>query len=319
VTKASPSLMQLTRTKKQLPSPEVDWDSDFLEDANNPLEKMYDSEDALEKMKRNVALAQDPFNCTEGASKWKLGWSQKKKDFCCKKAKVGCAESNSTKKTNTSTGTNSSGNEAGNDTANSTEKESHGKKNSTTSSGNETGNATDNSTGSANVTNSSNVTNRSTCVTREDPRVSSAFYTTSPFGTPCVFGVDLRDEGSHCIMEGGKYGSLGWCYTSKDGQSWGSCSESCPLFGPSKVLGAKINKLDSELGDRVRAELEKVLNNTRQENNTTDGPTTAAPGASGKKSTDGTDSPKTSKHAKNHAEKHDDQSTHKKHAVTQEA
>jgi len=253
----SPVLMQFAR-KRNTPSPVMDADADFIEDANNPLEKMYALEDALgdSMTARNMALVQDPpkFECKEGVSKWKLGWSEMKKDFCCQTAKIGCAEG--------------------------TETESNGTKNNKTNSGNETG--------SINITNNtSNMTSLSTCITRKDPRVSSTFYTTSPAGTPCVFGVDPRDEGSHCIMEAGKYGSFGWCYTSKSRQSWGSCSESCPLFGPSKVLGAKINKIDSELGDRVRAELKKVLAGPTQENTTTvptHGQTTAAPAASGNKS-----------------------------------
>jgi len=219
--KVSLVLMQVTLKKnlKNL-SPVMDADADFIEDANDPLEK-------------EVSALED----TE-------------------------TESSATPNNNTNTETNSSGNE--------------------------TGNAKDNLIGSTNVThNTTNVTNLSTCITREDPRVSSTFYITSPVGTPCVFGVDPRDEGSHCIMEAGKYGSFGWCYTSKSRQSWGSCSESCPLFGPSKVLGAKINKIDSELGDRVRAELKKVLAGPTQENTTTvptHGQTTAAPAASGNKS-----------------------------------
>jgi len=251
----SPVLMQLTR-KRNNPS-QVDADADFIDDADNPLETTHSLGDALgdPMTAKSTAFAQDfpEFDCTAGVSKWKLGWSVEKKDFCCRTARVGCAEGTETN-----------------------------------SSGNETGNATDNSTGSTNLSNNtSNVTNHSTCITREDPRASSTFYTTSPAGTPCVFGVDPRDEGSHCIMEAGKYGSFGWCYTSKSRQSWGSCSESCPLFGPSKVLGAKINKIDSELGDRVRAELKKVLAGPTQENTTTvptHGQTTAAPAASGNKS-----------------------------------
>jgi len=279
----SHALLQLTEKRTRL-SPVPDADADLVEDADNPLEKMYALEDALAMAAKPMTFAQDhpEFDCKEGVSKLTLGWSQEKKDFCCQTAKVGCA--------------------------NGTETMSNGTKNNNTnkvsnSLGNDTGNATDNPTGSTNVTNnSSNVTNHSTCITREDPRISSTFYTTSPAGTPCVFGVDPRDEGSHCIMEGGKYGSFGWCYTSKSRQSWGSCSESCPLFGPSKVLGAKINKLDSALGDTVRRELKKILGDTRQENTTV--PTHGkkdAPAASGKTSGDatGTDSGKANSKAGN--------------------
>jgi len=222
-------LMQLKQTRKSL-SPETDVDADFIMDANNPLEEWYSLEDALgDPMKGKItALVQDypEFDCRTNEARWELGWSPEKKDFCCRVAKVGCAED--------------------------IERDTN---------------------------NTSKVANLSTCITREDPRVSSTFYATSPVGTPCVFGVDVRDEGSHCIMEGGKYGSFGWCFTSKSKQSWGSCSESCPLFGPAKVLDAKINS--------VRAGLKKVLADTRQESTTivpTHGQTTGAPAASGNKS-----------------------------------
>eukprot|EP00927_Polykrikos_kofoidii_P073877 TRINITY_DN69894_c0_g1_i1.p1 TRINITY_DN69894_c0_g1~~TRINITY_DN69894_c0_g1_i1.p1 ORF type:complete len:332 (-),score=64.03 TRINITY_DN69894_c0_g1_i1:274-1212(-) len=65
------------------------------------------------------------------------------------------------------------------------------------------------------------------CVTQETTGPPSKWYTTSPPGTPCVFGVDVLDEGWHCIMEAGDpYGDFGWCWTGKN--SWGSCSEDCP-------------------------------------------------------------------------------------------
>jgi len=80
------------------------------------------------------------------------------------------------------------------------------------------------------------------CTTREDPRVDRFGYITSEPGTPCVFGADVRDEDSHCIMEE-EYGSYGWCYTSKDQTSWGSCSENCPLVGQHAILGKKLDQL----------------------------------------------------------------------------
>merc|ERR1712187_730560 len=77
------------------------------------------------------------------------------------------------------------------------------------------------------------------CVTREDSRAEAFGYTTALPGTPCVFDSDPRDEGSHCIMEE-RYGSFGWCFTSQNKSSWGSCSENCPLSGPTKALASKI-------------------------------------------------------------------------------
>lgn len=81
------------------------------------------------------------------------------------------------------------------------------------------------------------------CTTREEPRAVAFGYTTSPPGTPCIFGTDDRDEGSHCILDDGKYGSFGWCFTSSDHASWGSCNDKCPLFGQAKILAKKIDSL----------------------------------------------------------------------------
>jgi len=99
------------------------------------------------------------------------------------------------------------------------------------------------------------------CTTRYDTRATAFGYKTSPSGTPCVFGVEPRDEGSHCIMDNGDYGSFGWCYTSEDGSSFGSCSESCPLFGPAKILGDKLDDLRAaiEQGGKANTNLTKEL------------------------------------------------------------
>jgi len=70
----------------------------------------------------------------------------------------------------------------------------------------------------------------------------------------CVFGVDDRDEGGHCIHQNGKYGSYGWCFTKKDGSEWGSCNKLCPLYGQEKSLEDKIKELEEKL-DRTRAKL----------------------------------------------------------------
>merc|ERR1719375_2289566 len=74
----------------------------------------------------------------------------------------------------------------------------------------------------------------------------------SPEGTACVFGVDARDEGYHCIMEDGKFGANGWCYTSKDASSWGACSAGCPLFGQAKLLSARVTALNKGLQEAER-------------------------------------------------------------------
>merc|ERR1719277_2698477 len=52
-------------------------------------------------------------------------------------------------------------------------------------------------------------------------------------------------------MDGGKFGSFGWCWTSKTMDKWGSCSEFCPLFGPSKVLESRIEALSKKLDNAL--------------------------------------------------------------------
>jgi hypothetical protein len=88
------------------------------------------------------------------------------------------------------------------------------------------------------------------CVTQYDPRIEANTYVhkVSSVGATCIFGVDDRDEGYHCIYSDGDYGSNGWCYTDVNRESWGSCTSSCPLYGKEKVLGAKIDGLTDKLG-----------------------------------------------------------------------
>jgi len=103
-----------------------------------------------------------------------------------------------------------------------------------------------------------------TCTTRADKRVWALGYTTADPGSKCVFGVDPRDEGLHCIMDDAQFGTLGWCFTNKEGSSWGSCSADCPLFGQEGILGDKIddfiNRLD-EQGQILMDTVEKMRNN----------------------------------------------------------
>lgn len=84
------------------------------------------------------------------------------------------------------------------------------------------------------------------CATRADPRAEAWWAVTSKEGTACIFGVDVRDEGSHCIPEF-DFGTNGWCWTSKDRSSWGSCNEGCPLYGPSKRLGDSIDDVSGTI------------------------------------------------------------------------
>lgn len=89
---------------------------------------------------------------------------------------------------------------------------------------------------------------QSSCVTRKDQRVAAWFVETAADGTPCVFGVDHRDEGSHCILDTGKYGSNGWCYTDADASAWGSCEQGCPLHGSAAKVEQRVQKLSDAVG-----------------------------------------------------------------------
>lgn len=105
----------------------------------------------------------------------------------------------------------------------------------------------------SNVSTPENVTVK--CVTRMDSRVSSWLATTSPEDTPCVFGVDPRDEGSHCIFGNGQYGSNGWCWTSADRSTWGSCGDECPLYGAAQQLADKVQTASDKI-DKVMDKLD---------------------------------------------------------------
>jgi len=124
---------------------------------------------------------------------------------------------------------------------------------------NTSGNSTNDT---ANAT--TNVTNVSTkCATRLDDRIQSWFSSPALPGSPCIFGVDVRDENSHCIYDGGLYGSFGWCFTTSDRSEWGACNEHCPLYGAPSSLGKKIDKVSKKL-DSVVA---KLIPNTTDEAN----------------------------------------------------
>jgi hypothetical protein len=133
---------------------------------------------------------------------------------------------------------------------------------SESSAANVTANETANVT--ANATNASNATPAevdTSCVTKEDARVAAWFTETAPVGSPCVFGIDARDEGGHCIYSGGQYGSNGWCFTNKEQSAWGSCNEHCPLYGAHKKLGDKIEAV-TDMVAKVNSHLETQLNAT---------------------------------------------------------
>jgi len=63
------------------------------------------------------------------------------------------------------------------------------------------------------------------CVTDAVNESLTWLFAASP-GTPCRFGADDRDEGSHCIEDGTS--PNGWCYTASSlPWSWGPCSPTC--------------------------------------------------------------------------------------------
>lgn len=96
------------------------------------------------------------------------------------------------------------------------------------------------------------------CTTQQNPlAVSKGFAKIAPPGTHCVFGVDVRDEGLHCIATqpgNDDWGSFGWCWTDEAHSTWGSCSADCPLAGAPKLLGTQVDRVGSKL-DRLKAEL----------------------------------------------------------------
>jgi len=86
------------------------------------------------------------------------------------------------------------------------------------------------------------------CTTRADPRSERRWQflfglNTAAPGTSCIFGVVPADEGSHCMLSDGKYGSFGWCYTRSDRTEWGSCGEGCPLVGTADVITKRLDRL----------------------------------------------------------------------------
>jgi hypothetical protein len=138
-------------------------------------------------------------------------------------------------------------------------------------SGNVTNVSANATTGEENATNATGI-----CATREDDRIKSWFAAAAPPGSACVFGVDVRDENSHCIYEDGAYGSYGWCYTNGDRSEWGACNEHCPLYGAPSALGTKIDSVAKKL-DKVVEKLSPGNASKEEEVDGNEANTTAAP------------------------------------------
>lgn len=103
-------------------------------------------------------------------------------------------------------------------------------------------------------------TDEITCRT-SGPRKASWFSHTAAEGTPCVFGVDQRDEGGYCIHDDpAAHGPNGWCWTKMDRSEWGTCNDACPLTGQDKVLLKSIQKTGASL-KTLMATLAKQLGN----------------------------------------------------------
>lgn len=88
------------------------------------------------------------------------------------------------------------------------------------------------------------------CFTRADPRTEGAIAflaRTAPHGSPCLFGITPADEGRHCVQDGGRYGSFGWCYTRVDRSEWGSCAEGCPTRGSDQLISSRIDRITQKV------------------------------------------------------------------------
>jgi len=164
------------------------------------------------------------FNCSAGNSTWKRGWSQLKKDYCCQSELVGCSFNCS-------------------DNLSKLTPEWLLIKKSWCCQAAGIG-----------CKNAERQKDERPCLTQETVLAKSSMFGghVSPIGTPCVFGIDPRDEGYHCMIDNGMYGSFGWCYTNKDRSSWGACNQDCPLFGLAKVIGNRLKNVTEDLGDRIK-------------------------------------------------------------------
>jgi len=180
-------------------------------------------EDFLMADRLSDGNVENDYDCAMDWENWEVVWTDAKKEWCCKHKQIGCPDAVRTGR----------GSEWGDVTdQNSRRRRRRGEN-------------------EAKNTRSMKPPDNKTCVTRKDPRVSSDLgYEAAPPGTRCVFGVDKRDEGWHCIMDGGRFGSNGWCFTNSNRAMWGSCDDGCPLSGQAKVLGDRVENISVDI-DRL--------------------------------------------------------------------
>jgi len=114
------------------------------------------------------------------------------------------------------------------------------------------------------------------CRTRYDARAQSWGYQIAEPGTPCIFGLDDRDAGSHCIDDQGTYGLFGWCFTSVDKRTFGSCDENCPLWGPRKDLNDKIDAVNNRVNKLLKHIVAKSAHNSTEGGQTSSSASSAA-------------------------------------------
>jgi len=193
----------------------------FLEDPPGSSEKAL--EDFLIADRLTDGNVENDYDCAMDWENWELVWTHDKKEWCCKHKQLGCPASTRTGRRTDS-----------DDQSDGAEPEARRRRRH----GGE----------QVEVARSFRPPAKKLCVTRDDTRVvSDMSYTAAPPGTRCVFGVDRRDEGWHCIMDGGRFGSNGWCFTSSKRDMWGSCEDDCPLSGQAKVVGTRVENVSDDL------------------------------------------------------------------------
>jgi len=210
------------------------------------------------------------FNCSAGYSQRKLGWSKLKTDYCCQNELVACTF-NCSEDSSNMTPSSLAIKKAWCCKAEGTKCKEEEK-------------------------------NKRPCLTQENVLAKSSMFGghVSPAGTPCVFGLDPQDEGYHCTLDKGRYGSFGWCYTNKDRSSWGACNQDCPLFGLAKIIGDRLKAAQKDLGDRLK-HLEGQLKDQQKTGNSTNALGHGADAKSGKKGNAASSKNSTEKNADNGA------------------